>query len=127
MFVDSSFWVGLLDKRDQWHPRAKLLSGRVTPGSRMLDLTAAEALTIVGSRLGGKHARTLFEYFDDSCEILYVDRELLDLAMDRHLAHDGTLSVADCATVEAMVQLDEKSILSFDSDFDAIKGLTRVH
>jgi predicted nucleic acid-binding protein len=127
VFVDSSFWVGLVDRRDQWHPRAKQLVDRAASGSKLLDLTAAEALTIVGSRLGGKAARSLFEYFQDSCEILYVDPELLDLAMNRHLSHDGSLSVADCATVEAMVQRGQRSVLSFDSDFDTIKGITRVH
>ena len=127
MFVDSSFWVGLADRRDQWHPRAKLLAGKVAPGARLLDVTGCEALTIVGSRLGGKAASRLFDYLQDSCEILYMDREMLDRSMDRHLSFDGRLSVADCATVEAMTQLDDSSILSFDSDFDRVKGLTRIH
>lgn len=127
MFVDSSFWVGLVDGRDQWHPRARELAGKVDSDSRLLDVTACEALTIIGARLGGKAAARLFDYLQDSCEIVFVDRTLLEGAMRRHLTYDGRLSVADCATVEAMTRFADRSILSFDSDFDRIKGLSRIH
>jgi len=93
----------------------------------MLDLTASEALTIIGSRKGGKPAEELYQVFLDSCSIIYVDSELLSSAMERHLFHDGRLSVPDCATVEEMVRLNDRKILSFDSDFDTINGLERIH
>ncbi len=127
MFVDSSYWVGLVDSRDQWHRRALELRAEVPLGATVLDLTIAEAVTIVGSRKGGKQARELYRFFCDSCEIVYLDEDLLDSAMDLHLARDGHLSLADCATIQAMVRSREKSILSFDSDFDSLPGITRVH
>ena len=127
MFTDASYWVAVADKKDQWHSRAAELVSRVPPGVRILDLTASEALTIIGSRRGGKPAQELYQVFLDSCSILYVDDALLSQAMARHLSHDGRLSVPDCATVEAMVRSDDRSILSFDSDFDSIRGLERVH
>ena len=127
MFVDASFWVAISDKKDQWHARARELVERVTPGVRVLDLTVSEALTIVGARKGGKPARELYQVFRDSCSIIYVDPELLDVAMERHLRHDGRLSVADCAMVEAMVRLDDRRVLSFDADFDLVRGLERLH
>jgi len=127
VFADASYWVALSDKLDQWHPRAKKLVDRIEPDVRIIDLTAAEALTIIGSRKGGKPAQELYQVFLDSCSIIFVDSELLSRAMDRHLKHDGRLSVPDCATVEEMVRLNDRRILSFDSDFDSIKGLERVH
>jgi len=127
VFVDASFWVAISDKKDQWHARARELVERVTPGVRVLDLTVSEALTIVGARKGGKPARELYQVFRDSCSIIYVDPELLDVAMERHLRHDGRLSVADCAMVEAMVRLDDRRVLSFDADFDLVRGLERLH
>lgn len=127
MFVDSSYWVGLADSKDQWHERALALRGRVPARPSILDLALAEAVTIVGSRRGGKPARDLFRYFCDSCRIVYVDPELLDRCMDLVVAHDGRLSVTDSATVEAMVRDGEHDILSFDSDFDAVPGIARTH
>ncbi len=127
MFVDSSFWVAITDRRDQWHERAKAVAARVGRRPTILDLAASEALTIVGSRLGGKAAHELFEYFLDSCRILHMSDELFESAMGRHLSFDGALSVTDCALVEAMVRIGDRQVLSFDSDFDRVKGLTRIH
>ncbi len=127
MFVDASFWVAITDRRDQWHERAKAIAARVAPRPTILDLAAAEALTLVGARLGGKAGNALFEYFLDSCRVLHLTDELFEAAMSRHLSFDGALSVTDCATVEAMVNASDRQLLSFDSDFDRIKGLTRIH
>jgi len=127
VFVDSSFWVAIADKKDQWHSRAVELKSRITPGIHVLDLAASEALTIIGSRKGGKPAQALYQVFQDTCSIVYLDAMLLDSAMERHLRHDGRLSVPDCAMVEAMVHLDDRTVLSFDSDFDLVRGLERVH
>lgn len=127
MFVDASYWVGLVDSRDQWHERAQSLLRRVPPRPTVLDLTLAESITIVGSRRGGKKARALYQFFTDSCRILYVDPELLDSAMDLVVSRDGDLSVADAATIQAMIREEEKTILSFDSDFDTVPGIVRLH
>lgn len=127
MFVDSSYWVGLVDSRDQWHPRAKQLRAKVPVGAGVLDLAIAESVTIIGSRRGGKMATELYRFFCDSCRIVYVDGELLDRALELHLARDGRLSVTDCATVQAMARDRERTVLSFDSDFDALPGITRLH
>lgn len=127
MFVDASYWVGLADSKDQWHARALALRGRVPARPSILDLALAEAVTIVGSRRGGKPARELFRYFCDSCRIVYVDAELIDRSMDLVVAHDGRLSVTDSATIEAMTRDGERSVLSFDSDFDKVPGVNRVH
>jgi predicted nucleic acid-binding protein len=127
VFVDSSFWVAISDNKDQWHPRARELVGKVADPARVVDLAASEAITIVGSRRGGKPARELYEVFQDSCSIVYAVEDLFDLAMSRHLRHDGALSVPDCVTVEAMVRTKDRTIMSFDSDFDRVKGIERVH
>lgn len=72
-------------------------------------------------------ARDLYRFFRDSCKIVYVDSEMLDSSMDLHLARDGQLSVADCATLQAMIRAHEKTILSFYADFDDLPGITRLH
>lgn len=127
MFVDSSYWVGVVDPRDQWHRRAQELRARVPLGASVLDLTVAEAVTIVGSRQGAKAATELYRFFCDSCRVIFVDDALLDRSMDLHLARDGKLSLTDCATIRAMLRDRDRTILSFDSDFDSVPGITRLH
>ena len=124
MIADSSYFVALADSRDKWHKRALRLD---VPAKLIItDLVVAESITIVGERGGGKAARTLYEYFVDDCEVVFVDAELLDEAMALHLQYDGTLSVADCASVAVMSREGIGDIVSFDSDFDKVRGIRRV-
>ncbi len=127
MFVDSSFIVGLADRRDQWHRDALRIARRLAPHPKLTDLVVAESVTIIGQRSGGKAARVLYDYFADECQIIFTDEPLLDSAIVQHTRFDGTLSLADCVTVVAMTGESEKELVSFDSDFDKVRGITRLH
>ncbi|MFQ5910962.1 MAG: type II toxin-antitoxin system VapC family toxin, partial [Thermoplasmata archaeon] len=100
MIADSSYFVALADSKDRWHKRA--LGLKVPREFLVTDLIVAESVTIVGDRGGGKAGQTLYEYFVDECDVVFVDEALLDGAMALHLQYDGTLSVADCASVALM-------------------------
>jgi predicted nucleic acid-binding protein len=127
VFVDTSYIVGLTDRKDQWHEDARRIAKRIPKHPKLTNLVIAEAVTIVGNRSGGPPARTLYDYFVDECEVIFVDQALLNSAIVQHTRFDGTLSLADCATVAAMTQASESDIVSFDSDFDKVTGLNRLH
>ncbi len=91
------------------------------------DLVLAETVTIIGDRRGGQAAQTIYEYFTDECEIEFLEVELLRGAMGLHLRYDGSLSVADCVSIALMAQRGIGSIVSFDSDFDRVPGIERIH
>ncbi len=125
MIADSSYFVALADSKDGWHKQA--LGLKVPRELVVTDLIVAESVTIVGERGGGKAGRTLYEYFVDECDVVFVDKDLLDEAMVLHLQYDGTLSVADCASVALMSRKGIGEIVSFDSDFDKVRGIRRIH
>lgn len=126
IFGDSSFFVALADKKDQWHADAVRLGPLVTKGTVVSELVIAETLTILGSRGGGRAATTAYEFFRDSCEVEFVGQGRLDEAMRLHLMYDGHLSVTDCTSIAIMTARKIKRILSFDSDFDRVKGIDRL-
>ncbi|MGI0070473.1 MAG: type II toxin-antitoxin system VapC family toxin [Thermoplasmata archaeon] len=126
IFADSSFFVGLTDSRDQWHARAASLLSSLPPDITVSDLIVAESVSIIGARAGGKAAQHLYRYFRDSCEVEYVDRDVLAASMDVHLKFDGRLSVADCTSIVIMSHRRISRVLSFDSDFDRVKGILRL-
>ncbi|MCJ2556655.1 MAG: PIN domain-containing protein [Candidatus Thermoplasmatota archaeon] len=100
----SSYFVALADSKDRWREQAFGL--KVPREFLVTDLIVAESVTIVGERGGGKAGQTLYEYFVDECDVVFVDADLLDEAMALHLQYDGTLSVADCASVAVMSRQD---------------------
>lgn len=125
-FADTSFFVGLVDAKDQWHERAVRIERTLPKRVVVSDLVVAESVTIIGSRGGGRVAKTLYEHFRDSCDIEFVDQGLLDEAMGLHLGFNGKLSVADCASITIMGRRRIGRIISFDSDFDRVKGIERI-
>lgn len=48
-------------------------------------------------------------------------------AMETFLKYDGTLSFADSVSIEIMRNLEIDEIVSFDSDFDKVDGVIRIH
>ena len=126
ILVDSSFFVGLADAKDRWHADALRLRSRLRRAPVVSDLCLAEAATILGKRKGGKAAALVCEFIQDNCRIEFLGARSLTEVMKEHLAYDGTLSVADAHSVWLMGSLGIREILSFDSDFDTVKGIRRV-
>jgi hypothetical protein len=126
-FADSSYFIAIADEKDQWHQRAKELAEKEAHGRlTVTDLVISECVTAVGARGGGKAGIALYEYIIDNCEVVFTTKDILNDAMEVFLKYDGTLSVADAVSVAVMRSRNIKTILSFDSDFDKVKGITRL-
>ena len=124
--VDSSYFVALADSKDRWHRDALRVKASVPQDFLVNDLVVAEAVTIVGARRGGRPAQVLYQYFMDECEVEFLEEVLLREAMGHHLLYDGNLSVADCVSIALMTRHGIRKILSFDRDFDRVRGIERV-
>jgi len=127
ILVDSSFFIALADRKDQWHVQAKKLQASLVGETVIIsDLIVAEAVTIIGKRSGGKAGEHLYNFFIDNCDIIFSDEQTLKGGMSVFLRYDGTLSVSDAVSVNIMETKHIERILSFDSDFDKVKGITRL-
>ncbi|HEY6238932.1 MAG TPA: PIN domain-containing protein [Thermoplasmata archaeon] len=126
-FGDASYFIGILDRKDQWHAAAVRLAGAVVGRLRVTDVAMGETITLVGARSGGKRARQAYELLLDACDIVYTGPADFADAMRYHTRFDGRLSTSDCLTVAAMVSAKEYEVLSFDSDFDLVRGVERIH
>jgi len=90
-------------------------------------LTLSESTTLVGNLFSKKTGLKLFNYILDNYEVGCVDKYLIFDAMDISLEYDGTLSFADSVSVKLMKDLKLEKIVSFDSGFDKVEGITRIH
>ena len=126
ILVDSSFFIGLVDKKDQWHKKAIMVLEKINEEMIVSDFIISESVTSIGNRSGGKAGKKLYEFFVDNCQIAYVDEVLLKEGMNIFLKYDGKLSVADSVSVAIMKKRKISKIASFDSDFDKVHGIKRV-
>ncbi len=128
IFVDSSFFIALVDRKDQWHPDAKAILPVLADETILIsDLIIAESVTIIGRRSGGKAGEQLYHYFMDNCDLIVMDEKILNGSMSVFLRYDGTLSVSDAVSVFIMKKKNTERIVSFDSDFDKVEGIVRIH
>ena len=127
IIVDSSIFIALADIRDQWHNKALDLKEYIENQEILVtDLIISEVLTEIGRRKGGKKGDLLYKYFKDNCKILYSSEYAFDSAEEIYLTYDGKLSIQDSLSIYVMNELSIHKIVSFDSDFDKVKGVTRV-
>ena len=126
-FIDASFYIALIDDKDQWHRRALALKTDLSSSPVTTNLVAAEVLASIGSRKGGKKALTVWHALEDSGEVVFVTRDQWKPALDLVLVRDGRLSIADACSVVVMLERHLKRIVSFDEGFDSIAGVERLH
>jgi predicted nucleic acid-binding protein len=128
ILVDSSVFIALADNHDQWHAAAKKIIPHISKSTLVISgLILAEAVTAIGRRGGGKAAERLYHYLTDSCELVIPDEKILQEAMPVFVKYDGTLSVSDAVSVHIMELKNIQKIASFDSDFDKVDGIVRIH
>ena len=128
IFVDSSYFIAIVDKKDQWHKKALKLSDYFKNKSVVVSsFIISEVITEIGKRSGGKVGYNLYNYFEDSCDIVHIDKDLLAESMEVFLKYDGTLSLADASSIVVMDMLIIKEIVSFDSDFDKVSHVCRIY
>ena len=127
IYVDASFIIALVIEKDQWHERALALLPKLKSEDKYItEAMIIESLNLIGSCLGGKVGYSIFKYINDNF-IIYRSETLIDESMHYFLKYDGTLSLADCTAINTMKELEITEILSFDEDFDKVKGIVRIY
>lgn len=129
IYIDSSFFVAFVDKKDDWHNDAVRIKNSERSKQKFVvsNFIISEALTIIGKRMDGRIANELFRYFIDNCVIIYANEEEFLEAIPVFLEHNGRISIPDAISIVLMMKNDIKEIISFDSDFDKVSGISRVH
>ncbi len=127
IFADSSFFIATLREKDRWHKDAVRLTGKIKEHLLISELIMSESITMVGSFDGGKAGKILYEYFQDNCRIEFINEDMMEKSMDTFLKYDGSISLADASSIEIMKKHGVKKIISFDSDFDKIQEIDRIH
>lgn len=120
MFIDASFWIALMDTRDQnfgnAHARWRRTSGvewrRITT-----NWTLYEALTFLNSRAKARHdlALGLLNLIDTSDTLIVDAAPFENAALDIFRTHsDKRWSVVDCASFVCIQERQSGFALSYD-------------
>jgi len=127
IFIDSSFIIALADEDDQFHKAAVGVLQRLDSRRAISELVIAESVSAVGSRLGVKAGRAVFDnlLYDSSTKTFFGGKRLYERAMPIFTKYGGRLSFADSVSVRLMYDQKITEIASFDSDFDGVENIAR--
>jgi predicted nucleic acid-binding protein len=120
-FVDTSFFVALLNPRDQLHPLAR----RIAAGWDRPMLTTTAVITELANFLCHGPNRTTFLHFladlraDPQVEICHADEALFDRATGLFASRpDKSWSLTDCISFVLMNERGVRDALTADHHFD---------
>jgi predicted nucleic acid-binding protein len=129
VFVDTSFFVALLDEDEDRHGDAVMHWQRAAE-KRLPVLTSnyvvLEACAVLRRRLGVPAMRQLLSQILEPVALEWVTREDHERAVEALLVADRrNLSLVDCVSFEVMRRLDIRECLTFDQHF-AEQGFSPV-
>ena len=123
IFVDTSFWVGLMVRRDGRHAAATALSS-IHADERLAtsNHVRGETWTLLRRRAGHRIATAFLDRVERSprVEVLFASRELEDDALRWLRQHDEReYSFVDATSFALMRSLRIGEAFAFDGDFSA--------
>ncbi|HEV2139037.1 MAG TPA: type II toxin-antitoxin system VapC family toxin [Nitrososphaerales archaeon] len=129
IFIDSSLIIALADEDDQFHDKAVEILLKLEKDQIISDLVLSESVTGVGSRLGYKGGREVFDnlFHNPSIKVVFLNKRLAQRSVATYARYGGRLSFADAVSVRIMQDNKVRTIVSFDSDFDGVEGISRLH
>ena len=129
ILIDSNFFIALMNDKDKYHERAKELSKDVMEEKNKIIplLMVSEAIASIGKRKDGKIANKLYNVLVDNFEVCYCEEKDIKESMKLVLKYGGNLSLADCLAIYTMKEKKITNIFSFDTDFDKVNGIVRIH
>jgi uncharacterized protein len=123
IFVDTSFWVALRNRRDDSHAAGRtLLARHATQPLLTSNHVRGETWTFLRRRAGHRSAVDFFDSIDRSprVRIMFVTEEIEAVAARWLRRHDEReYSFVDATSFALMRSLKIRDALAFDGDFTA--------
>ncbi|MBI4537910.1 MAG: type II toxin-antitoxin system VapC family toxin [Gemmatimonadetes bacterium] len=123
VFVDTSGWYALIDKRDAEHGRAAaLVRLLITEGARLVstDYVIDESCTLAKARSGSAAAFRLLDLLEETValDLEWVDPERFDRAKKLFRKYrDQAFSFTDCTSFVVMREQRIEDVITVDDHF----------
>ncbi len=129
VFVDTSAILALLVATDEAHPAAKMAFARLAAREAALLTTSyvlVETYALLGRRLGMEAVRGFREQFAPLLEVIWVDQDLHNRALDTLLQRGSRqLSLVDVTSFLVIGEQQIEEVFAFDRHFEN-EGFRRV-
>lgn len=126
IFVDTSFLIALLITKDRFHKRAIEISQSINERKVINNTVLSETLNAFSGK-GGKVGKDLYDALIEMFDIQYLTKDDYEDAINLYLQYDSSINYSDCTILSTMFQNNINQIVSFDSDFEKINGVSIIN
>jgi len=127
IFIDTSYIVGLLVEKDQWHNQAFNLIPKIDKKDKITCISVInESITLINKKIGVEASKKAHKILLDNFIILEEDMDLYNESMNLLIKYHN-LSLTDSIILKLMNKHDIIELVSFDTDFDKINGIVRIY
>lgn len=126
IFVDTTFLIALLIKTDPLHEKALEISETIHERKVINNTVLNETLNAFTGK-GGKLGKELYEVISEMFDVKYLEESDYEDAINIYLNFNSSINYSDCTILSTMVKNKINRIVTFDSDFNKIKGITVVN
>ena len=126
IFVDTTFLIALLIKTDPLHEKALEISETIRERKVINNTVLNETLNAFTGK-GGKAGKELYQVILEMFDIIYLDEKDYENAIDIYLNFNSSINYSDCTILSTMIENKINRIVTFDSDFNKIKGINVIN
>ncbi len=126
IFVDTTFLLALLIKTDRYHDLALNIAKNIQEKKMINNAVLNETLNAFTGK-GGKIGKELYQVINEMFDIEYLNEDDYKNAVDIYLNYDSSINYSDCTILVSMQKNKIDKIISFDSDFNKIKGILVIN
>ena len=126
IFVDTTFLIALLIKTDPLHEKALEISETIHERKVINNMVLNETLNAFTGK-GGKVGKELYQVILEMFDVKYLDEGDYEDAINIYLNFNSSINYSDCTILSTMIKSKINRIVTFDSDFNKIKGITVIN
>lgn len=128
LFVDTSFILGYYIETDRFHSQSNDIYNLIRREELLINnVVINEVLNVFKNNKFDTDVDEIFNSFIKSYTIDYLTPEDYKTSLTKLKWYNQSINYNDCCMLTTMEKCKVTDIVSFDSDFDKIKGLFRIY
>lgn len=128
IFLDSSYIKGLILKKDKYNHLSKKIKPLIKNETKVINVTVlVEVLNAVKKTNYEGDIEELLGCLLDLDIFDFLDVSDYEDSMKWFKYYDKSINFSDCTIINTMINRKITKVASFDSDFDKVKGFSRIH
>ncbi|WP_298501421.1 type II toxin-antitoxin system VapC family toxin [uncultured Methanobrevibacter sp.] len=128
IFLDSTYLIGLMIDNDDYHEQAHQLRPIIDKERKLINNTVL--VEVLNSLKKNNHKIGLDEIVDTLLnldKVVFLTSEDYNESLKLFKYYNLSVNYSDCTIVKTMMDNNVSVVVSFDSDFDKIKGIRRIY